>query len=785
MKVMWPGGTLAGIHLNRPWPRFFQGIWLLYILFLTGLYFIGVPLIYTQRLQVCAGAGCLPWQVTAADAQALTAAGMSLQFYALYTTVISLLVPLAGLLVVTLIVWRRADDRIALLTVLIVGTCAGAASSVMAALAIAYPTLAWLIQVLHFVPLAGLVPLHCLFPDGRFVPRWSRWLVPLSFGISLLLFFPASGLQQAILNVWWLLTISLSLGLLYYRYRWHANPVQQQQLWWVLVGTAIAVTTQVWAFVLGLLFPALNRKGTLTQLGIETIVTATVVLLMFCFGLAVLRYRLFDIAIIINRTLVYGALTAIIAGVYGLVVGLLSALLHAQGSFVVSFIATAVVAVAFGPLRDRLQRSANRLMYGERDEPYRVISRLGQRLEAAFEPADVLPAIVQAVGETLKLPYVAIGLTLDDWRPGTEDPENTRDNRPVEVNGCSPVTDFGSAIAASYGQPLQPQCPFGTMSPISTLPLVYQGETVGQLFITPRPGEASLSAADQRLLADLAQQAGVAVHGVRLMTDLRRLTADLQCSRERLVLAREEERRRLRRDLHDDLAPTLAGLALTASTIGDLIPADPAKALALTTGLNQSIRAAVGDIRRLVYDLRPPTLDELGLVAAIRERAAQYSNHHSAASRLQVMVEADKTLPPLPAAVEVAAYRITQEALMNVVRHAQARTCRIRLTQAKPTTNRRPQSAQPPLGTADRSRWSTVGGQERLTETLQIEVSDDGIGLTEPRSAGVGLRSMKERAAELGGVCTIERGAKGGTRMFVSLPIPREEPNESTSHPYR
>jgi signal transduction histidine kinase len=244
------------------------------------------------------------------------------------------------------------------------------------------------------------------------------------------------------------------------------------------------------------------------------------------------------------------------------------------------------------------------------------------------------------------------------------------------------------------------------------------------------------------------------------------------------------------------LAPTLAGLALTASTIGDLIPTDPAKALALTTSLNQSIRAAVGDIRRLVYDLRPPTLDELGLVAAIRERAAQYSNHHSAANRLQVMVEADKSLLPLPAAVEVAAYRITQEALMNVVRHAQARTCRIRLTQAKPTTNlfdtpfgRRAghRMRSLPLGpqTTDRSRWSAVGGQERLTEALQIEVSDDGIGLTEPHSAGVGLRSMKERAAELGGVCTIERGAKGGTRIFVSLPIPREEPDESTSHPYR
>src|SRR5512134_822878 len=144
VKVMGFRSILIGSYLNKPWPRFFQGIWLLYILFLAGLYFIGVPLIYSQRLQMCAGPGCLPWQVTALDAQALTAAGMSLQFYALYTTIMSLLVPLAGLLVATLIVWRRADDWIALMTVLIVGACAGvSSSSVMAALAIAYPPLAW------------------------------------------------------------------------------------------------------------------------------------------------------------------------------------------------------------------------------------------------------------------------------------------------------------------------------------------------------------------------------------------------------------------------------------------------------------------------------------------------------------------------------------------------------------------------------------------------------------------------------------------------------------------
>jgi signal transduction histidine kinase len=353
---------------------------------------------------------------------------------------------------------------------------------------------------------------------------------------------------------------------------------------------------------------------------------------------------------------------------------------------------------------------------------------------------------------------------LDEGRSQAEEPE---DNGSVKVDRL-PLVASQSTVAASYGQP---------QALILNLPLIYQGETVGQLFVSPRPGEAALSLADQRLLADLAHQAGAAVHSVRLMADLRHLTAALQRSRERLVLAREEERRRLRRDLHDDLAPTLAGLALTTTTIGDLIPTDPAKAQGLATSLDKSIRAAVGDIRRLVYDLRPPALDDLGLVPAIRDRAAQYSHHRSPAGSLQVIVEADNALPSLPAAVEVAAYRIIQEALMNIVRHAQARTCRIRLIYIK-------HAGDQPLA-VDNGLRPSLGPQALFTEALQIEIADDGIGLIEPRSPTVGLCSMKERAAELGGICTIEPGVKSGTLVFVSLPILKEAQDEPTAYPYR
>ena len=215
--------------------------------------------------------------------------------------------------------------------------------------------------------------------------------------------------------------------------------------------------------------------------------------------------------------------------------------------------------------------------------------------------------------------------------------------------------------------------------------------------------------------------------------------ADLRRSRERLVLAREEERRRLRRDLHDELAPTLAALGLSAATVGELIPTDPKGAAFANEKLQTVIRATVGDVRRLVYDLRPPALDELGLIEALRERASRYVAQEGG---VRVTVEAPDELPPLPAAVEVAAYRIVQEALTNVSRHARASECTVRLACT-----------------------------ESPSRALTIEVTDNGVGLPETPEYGVGLHSMRERAAELGGECEIARSWPSGTRVFARLPL--------------
>jgi signal transduction histidine kinase len=198
-----------------------------------------------------------------------------------------------------------------------------------------------------------------------------------------------------------------------------------------------------------------------------------------------------------------------------------------------------------------------------------------------------------------------------------------------------------------------------------------------------------------------------------------------------------EERRRLRRDLHDSLGPALASLTLKLDTARNLLPHDPASTDKLLAELKTQTQTAIADIRRLVYDLRPPALDELGLTSAIREQAAQYAHIDG----LRVSLEAPEHLPPLSAATEVAAYRIASEALTNVVRHARARSCYIHLS---------------------------------LTDVLQLEIADDGVGPPVNGHAGVGLTSMRERAAELGGTCLIERAPTGGTRVIARLPLSRE-----------
>lgn len=621
--------------------------------------------------------------------------------YVFYWVAVLVLLAVVFFGVGAMIFWRRSDDPAALFFSITLVTFGAIWPNTLDKLLGIHPVLDFVGEALSIFGFAAFFFMLYLFPDGRFVPRWTRW-VALVFVVSLILdtFFPDTPLDieswpppfDLLEEAQFIVFIGTMIYAQIYRYRRVSTPLQRQQTKWVVFALLAAIVCFIGTANLEEL-PVFNRPGVTTVLfALFTSITYgfAFMLVPIAVGVAVLRYRLWDIDPIVNRTLVYGALTACVVGIYVFVVGYLGALLRTDDSLFVSLFATGIVAVLFAPLRDRLQRGVNRLMYGERDDPYAVVSRLGERLEGTLAPESVLPTVVRTVREALKLPYAAITL-----REGEE------------------------LVVAASGTPVD--------DPLR-LPLVHQGEAIGELILAPRaPGE-EFTPADRHLLEDLARQAGIAAYTVRLTTDLQR-------SRERLVNTREEERRRIRRDLHDGLGPMLGSLTLKLDVADDLVEEDPAAARALIHSLKAQSQSAVADIRRLVYALRPPALDDLGLIGAIRETAAQYN-----ANGLLVSVEIPKDLPTLPAAVEVAAYRIAQEALTNAARHAGAQECVVRIS------------------------------LDEKAGKLRLEITDDGRGLSSERGPGVGLSSMRERAEELGGSCVVESPSAGGTRVRAALP---------------
>ena len=689
--------TLRPVNLQGLTLPVARAAWVSVVVMAVAIFAFAVPAEFGYLQTTCAE--CDGPRLTTERARELEEIGLSIRLYATYTLALEVVFAAVSLAVAALIFWRKSDERTALLGAFAVVVWGITFPNTTLALAESYPAAEPPVALLGLLGMAAFTLFFYMFPDGRFVPRWTRWLaLALISLVAPSYFFPESpasvGAWPVALQLsYYLIWMGSLLAVQVYRYRSVSCPAERQQTKWVVFGFATAVV----GFLVAIsVYPFLEQPGPLAYLAGNTGIYLSMLMIPLSISVAILRYRLFDIDLVINRALVYGALTACVVGLYVLVVGYLGTVFRTGGNLAFSLIATGVVAVLFAPLRDRLQRAVNRLMYGERDDPYAVVSRLGERLESTLVPEAVLPTIVETVKEALRLPYAAIAL-----RKGGE------------VTG----------VAAATGEPVdEPLC----------LPLLYRNEPVGELLLAPRVGEGEFSAADRRLLEDLARQAGVAAHAVRL-------TEDLQSSRERLVTTREEERRRLRRDLHDGLGAQLAGLNIQTGVLRGLIQRDPEAADALAVELREELRSAITDIRRLVHGLRPPALDELGLAGAVRRLAERYGAEEAG---LRVSVTAEE-LPPLPAAVEVAVYRIVQEALTNIVRHARADECTVSLAAAD--------------------------------EELSLEITDDGTGLPEGLAVGVGLLSMRERAAELGGECAVDPATGGGTRVRVWLPLSRGE----------
>lgn len=481
--------------------------------------------------------------------------------------------------------------------------------------------------------------------------------------------------------------LGLVLGLLGFRlvraHRPGSDPVQRQQLVW-LGGSGLVAGLLALAFWI---VPSLLTGQALLP---DDLIGLPGLVYVVGLSIAMLRYRLFDLDAVLARTLVYASLTLAAVLVYLGTVGLLSGLVAAGQSTGVAVVGAVAVAIAVNPLRVALERAVNRALYGDRDDPYRALSRLAGHL-AAREV--VWTEVADDLSRALRVPFVAI------------------------------QTGSGTIVEAGV-KPAEP-------NRLATEPLVHAGIDLGRLVVGARGHGERFAPAERRLLADLAVQVASAVHAESL-------DGEVQASRERLVLGREEERRRLRRTLHDEVGPTMAAIALRADTVRRLLvrPHAADEVDVVLDRIEEDASQAADAVRRLAYDLRPPALDDRGLAEALREHVAGLAPMHVVLDTRSLDTGG---AAPLSAAVEVAAYRIVTGALANAVRHGGAGTC-----------------------------WVTLS---RTANSLTVTVADNGAGPPADLRAGVGLSSMRERAAELGGQFSIGPRPGGGTLVASVLPV--------------
>ncbi len=556
---------------------------------------------------------------------------------------------------------------------------------------------AWLSQWAWWPPF-GLITLALLvFPDGRLPsPRWRPVAVLIVVGTAVA-------------------SLALALAALDHPHNMltaviEFTPRAQVLIRVAAVGallTVVGLFAVLWALwlrwrraegdtrqQLACLLPAVILFGfglfVLDPLGVSEayVVIAAALPLGMC--VAIVRYSLYGLDQVVNRTIVWLLMTMMVIGVFIAIVTVLRDVVLGASASTASLVATGLIAVTFEPLRQRVQRGVNRLLYGERDDPYLVITRLGELLGRTVEPNAVLPRLTETIARSLRVPYVGVE---------------------IEVNGST-------RLLAEHGH---------ATTTVDTFGMIANGERLGRLIVANRSANSRFSRRERRLLGDLAVQAAVAVKATRLVWDL-------QNSREQLVMAREEERRRARRDLHDGLGPTLAGMSMQVRAAQKLVTGHP-KVGDILNALAGDLQTCTDEVRRLVDQLRPPALDA-GLAAALRAECQRFTS-----PTLSVQLRANGTLDGLPAAVEVAAYRVVAEALTNVARHAQARRCRVSVS------------------------------RQRM---LSLEIVDDGVGITTPASRGVGLDSMRDRAEELGGTCVITEADPRGTAIRVSLPLPAQ-----------
>jgi signal transduction histidine kinase len=649
-----------------------------------------------------------------ADRHALPADQMTWNFSDVFMNVVNLGVPALGFVLAS----RRPDNRMGwlfLVASLALGLDSFSNTYALHALVAEHGSLpagrlmAWLSNWIFVIQIATLAFLLLLFPTGRL--RSRRWLPAAWFVAGV---YALTGLYQLVraTRIWsdpfssfshaqlpgalvlpFILlpaTLVVSVAAVVVRFV-RSSGDERLQLKWFAAAALLVVATMIVAIVTGSVVATVLQN--LAFLGLYAAI-----------GIAVLKYRLYEIDIVINKAVLYGSLAAFITVVYvGLVAGV-GTLVGNRHSALLSALAATVVAVAFQPVRQWAARLANRVVYGKRATPYQVLSDFARRIGGAYASEDVLPQMARVVAAGTGAERVVVWLRVG----GKLQPEASSDGGPHPA----PVSVDGQAM---------PPLPGADVS----VPVIYQGELLGAISIRMPRGEP-LRPAGEQLVADVASQAGLALSNAGLVEDLR-------ASRQRLVAAQDEERRRLERNLHDGAQQDLVALAIKIRLAGAAADEDPAQAKEIIGELQADTAAALENLRDLARGIYPPLLADLGLVAALNAQARK--------SPVPVAVEADG-LGRLPQDTEAAVYFCCLEALQNMAKYARATQASIRL--------------------------------QAEDGTLSFTVSDNGAGYDARSTAmGSGQRNMADRLAALDGRLEVRSAPGQGTVITARVPLPR------------
>jgi signal transduction histidine kinase len=578
--------------------------------------------------------------------------------------------------------------------------------------------------LLGLVPIIFLLPL--LLPDGHLPSR--RWRPFLWFVLAILavlvilvllgdrtltgssnrarvpnpLFVPAIGRIPPIDPVFGVLfpvVFALSGLSLILRFR-RSVGAERQQIKWVVFGVGVAF--------IGILLSS-SFKDPVANAVLDA---GGFLAFPLSIGIAVLRFHLYDLDVVVRKTVVYAAFALFATFIYLAVVVGLGATLGRGNSFL-TMVAAVVVAVSFQPVRGRLTRFANRLVYGKRASPYEVLSEFSERVGAAYADEDVLPRMARILGEGIAAERADVWLAVD---------RELRD-----------VASWPAADGRLAAIPLAN----GTVPSIEGADRVYPVEQAGELLgalAVRKPASDPVSPADEKLIADLAAQAGLVLRNVRLTEELRARLDDLKAAQKRLVSAQDEERRKLERNIHDGAQQQLVALAVKARLVRSLAERDPVKAAELLEGMESETHEALENLRDLARGIYPPLLADKGLVAAVESQARK--------APIPVELHAEG-VGRLPRDVEAAAYFSILEALQNVAKYAEATRAIVRLS-------------------------ATDG-------SLAFEVEDDGRGFaTGSTPTGTGLQGIADRLSALEGQLEVRSSPGAGTTVAGRVPLPQE-----------